>query len=80
MPPKKKNQEELLSEISKKLDVISRLLALSLPKTINQNHKMKILSELGLQPKDIANIIGTTANTVRVELSKIKKASNVSEK
>ena len=70
-----KNQEELLSEISKKLDVISRLLALNLPKTINQNQKMKILSELGIQPKDIASIIGTTANTVRVALSKMKKGS-----
>ena len=79
MPAKKKNQEDLLTEISKKLDVISRLLALSLPKAISQNQKMKILSELGLQPMAIANIIGTTANTVRVELSKMKKTSNVNE-
>ena len=46
-----KNQEELLDEISKKLDVICRLLAISLPETINQDQKIKILSDLGSRSK-----------------------------
>ncbi len=60
-------------DIIKRLDVIARLLALNLPKSINQDQKIKILHELDLSPKEIAAILGTTPNTVSVELNKIKK-------
>jgi len=68
------SQEEILLNIDKKLGAITRLLAMSLPNTINQDQKIMILSEMSLQPKDIAAILGTTSNTVSVELSKMKKS------
>jgi len=61
--------------IIKRLDVIARLLALNLPASINQDQKIKILDEMDLGPKEIASILGTTPNTVSVELNKIKKTN-----
>jgi len=61
--------------IIKRLDVIARLLALNLPASINQDQKIKILDEMDLEPKEIATILGTTRNTVSVELNKIKKTN-----
>lgn len=72
----KKTEIELLGEINKKLDklgVIARLLSLNLPQEMNQQHKIQILSESGVQPKDIAQILGTTSNTVKVALNRLKK-------
>ena len=60
-------------QVLQRLDAIARLLALNLPKEIDQNQKMVILSELGLQPKDIAKILGTTANAVSIALHRSKK-------
>jgi len=74
------SQEEILLNIDKKLSVITRLLALSLPNTINQDQKIVILSGMGLGPKEIAVILGTTSNTVSVELSKMKKSKKKGEK
>ncbi len=70
-----KTQEELLIDVNKKLDVMTRLIALMLPKNINQDQKIKILSEMGLPPKEISIILGTTSNTVSVELNRMKKQS-----
>jgi len=67
------SQEEILLNIDKKLGVITRLLAMSLPNSINQDQKIMILSEMRLQPKDIAIILGTTSNTVSVQLTKMRK-------
>ena len=67
------SQEEILLNIDKKLGAITRLLAMSLPNSINQDQKIMILSEMGIQPKDIAIILGTTSNTVSVELTKMRK-------
>lgn len=56
-----------------RLDAITRLLAMNLPKEINLTQKVEVLSEMGLQPKDIGPILGTTPNSVSVLLNKIKK-------
>ncbi len=61
------------NEISIKLDILIRLLAVGLCGEKNQTEKIKILSSAGLQPKEIADIIGTTSNTVSVALSNLKK-------
>lgn len=56
-----------------RLDAIIRLMAISLPKEINQTKKIEILSGVGLTPKEIAEILGTTSNTVSVTLSGIRR-------
>ena len=67
-------------EILRRLDVISRLLALNLPEKISQSDKIVILSNMGMQPKDIATILGVTPNTVSIALHRIKKKDKSSKK
>lgn len=67
----KRNQ---IKDITDRLDAVIRLIALLLPKEIKQNDKITILYDLGFQPKEIASILGTTPNTVRVTLVKIRRS------
>jgi len=61
-------------EILERLDLIIKLLAMNVMKgEETQKEKIIQLSKLGLQPKEIANILNTTANTVRVALSNARK-------
>ena len=60
--------ERILHELQQ----IKKLLALTLINEQSQTDQIKALSQAGFQPKDIAELIGTTANTVRVSLSAIK--------
>ena len=63
-----------LSAISKKLDTLIRLLSLNLIKDIKiQKEQITILSDAGFQPRQIANILNTTSNTVSVTLHDIRK-------
>lgn len=55
------------------LQRISRMLALNLVKDLKTSEKYLMLNNAGFQPKEIAEILDTTPNTVRVELSKLKK-------
>jgi DNA-binding CsgD family transcriptional regulator len=59
--------------ISRKLDILIRLSALSSVANKAQREQIVILSNAGFQPKEIADICGTTGNTVRVTLSTIRK-------
>jgi len=61
--------DNVLSELRR----ISRLLTLLVTKDLNQRDKIALLSTAGLQPKDIAELIGRSANTVSVTLSQIRK-------
>jgi DNA-binding CsgD family transcriptional regulator len=66
--------EQLLGEISKKLDVLIRVSALNLVREMKvQKDQIALLSDVGFQPKQIADTLGTTSNTVSVTLSGIKK-------
>ncbi|MEE8200895.1 MAG: helix-turn-helix domain-containing protein [Candidatus Acidoferrales bacterium] len=56
-----------------KLDAIIRLLAASILQGRKQRDQLKVLSAAGLTPKEIANLLGTTPNTVSVELYKMRK-------
>lgn len=67
-------------QIINRLDVLARLLALDLPEKISQPEKIKILSSMGIQPKDIAIILGVTPNAVRIALHKIMKKRKSSKK
>ena len=55
--------------LSKRLDMLTRLLALTLVTDKQQQDQFILLNRAGFQPKEIAEIVGTTANTVRVGLS-----------
>ena len=60
-------------EILQELQRISKLLALTVTREINQREKIELLSSIGFQPKEIANLIGTTPGTVSVTLVNIRK-------
>lgn len=62
------------SEILNKLDMLTRLLALNLLEERKQQEQIILLNRVGLQPKEIAEMIDTTPNTVRVTLSKFRKS------
>lgn len=65
--------EPQYQELSKKLDLLTRLTALSLIADKQQQEQIILLSRAGFQPKEIAEIVGTTSNTVNVSLSKHRK-------
>jgi len=59
--------------ISRKLDVLIRLSALSLVAAKPKQDQVTMLSSAGFRPKEIADMCGTTANAVRVALSMMRK-------
>ncbi len=56
------------------LDQIRRILAVLATKGLKQRQQIALLSQAGLRPKDIADLLGTSSNTVRVELVALRKA------
>lgn len=57
--------------LTKKLDIISRLLMHNLLRDMKtQKEKIITLSSLGFRPFEIAEMLGTTMNTVNVTLSR----------
>lgn len=65
-----------LKHVSDQLDIVIRLLGtLASAGESSLRDKSKVLARAGLKPSDIAEILGTTANTVRVELSRQRKES-----
>ena len=66
--------EKQFEEINDKLDKIIRLLAQGLLKDMKfQKEKILMLSSIGYRPIEIANLLGTSSNTVSVTLSEAKK-------
>lgn len=59
--------------IVSKIDKILRILAVIATKGMNQRQQIAVLSQAGLQPKEIADLLGTSSNTVRVELVALRK-------
>lgn len=62
-------RDEIVVELRK----ISRLLTLLVTRDLSQRDKIALLSTAGLLPKEIAELIGTTPNTVSVTLAHIRK-------
>lgn len=60
-------------EISSKVDILIRLVAIGITQGKTQKDQIALLAQAGLQPKMIAEILGTTPNTVSVALSKFKR-------
>lgn len=67
--------DELIREIKK----LNKLLILLLTKDLPQNEKIQFLDKSGFSPKDIAEIINTTPNTVRVTLARLRKGTKKSD-
>lgn len=66
--------------LAAKLDTLIRLQAIAVVDRLGtQREKIVFLSKAGLQPKAIADILGTTANSVSVALSKSKKVGGKNE-
>lgn len=66
--------EKQFQEITSKMDLIVRLLALNIVKDLKvQKDKIITLSSFGFGPSEIAKLLGTTPNTVSVALSEVKK-------
>lgn len=65
---------EVENSVSEKLDRILRLLGMIVVKGLTQTQQIATLNRAGFAPKEIAYVLGTTANTVRVALVGIRKA------
>jgi DNA-directed RNA polymerase specialized sigma24 family protein len=63
--------------VMEKLDKVIRLLAISLIAGRKRRDQMILLSKAGFKPKEIADVIGTTPNTVNVELSRLRKGNRL---
>jgi CRP-like cAMP-binding protein len=60
-------------ELSKELQILRRLLALSLIDGKKQREQIKLLAAAGMDRHEIAELLGTTAGTVSVEISNLRK-------
>lgn len=63
------DQQEVLAELRR----IVRLLSLLATQNLNQRQQIEKLSAIGFQPKEIADLIGTTPNTVSVTLTSLRR-------
>jgi len=66
------NQDETVLEELKK---VTRLLSLLATRGLTQRDQIASLARVGFGPKQIADLLGTTSNTVSVYLSAIRKRS-----
>jgi DNA-binding CsgD family transcriptional regulator len=64
--------ELLLDKLRAEVNVMSRLLAISLTQGKTQREKILMLSVAGMNRNEIAELVGTTPGTVSVELSNFK--------
>lgn len=65
-------ENEILQNIEGKLDQMLRLAALQLTSNMKQVQAIQTLSAAGFERKLIADLLGTTPNTVSVTLAKAK--------
>jgi hypothetical protein len=59
------------------LEMTVRLLGVIAVRGLPQTQQIALLSRAGFSPKEIAGLLNTTANTVRVSLVAIRKAEKV---
>ena len=60
-------------DLLKELQRITKLLTMIATKDKKQKDQIRILDTLKFQPKEIAELLGTSANAVRVSLHSIRK-------
>ena len=64
---------EFEERITRELDMVIRLLALDVTKGRPLRERVLMLNQAGFTPKEIADILGKTSNSVRVMLFKLRK-------
>ena len=62
-------------EAVEKLDQILRILVVLATRGLKQREQIAVLDGAGFSPKAIAELLGTSSNTVRVELVALRKAN-----
>ena len=67
-------EDEQFRILMKRLDAVSRLLAIIAAKNLSFREQVRFLSYAGLSPSEIATVLGKSANNVRVTLSAIRKS------
>jgi CRP-like cAMP-binding protein len=60
-------------KLESELRIVRRLLALSLIEGKKQREQIALLATAGMDRHEIAELVGTTAGTVSVEISNLKK-------
>jgi len=68
--------ESQFEKLEKQNEMIIRLLAAIAIQGKNLNEQVKLLSDVGLQPLEIATILGKKPNLIRVTKSSIKRKKN----
>jgi len=69
-----------LKALEEKMDTLIKLVACGIIADKSQREQIEMLSRIGLPPKEIAGLIGTTSNTVSVILAGIRKAKKKSKR
>ncbi len=76
----KMDADSAFAHVSARLDQLVRLLAITATADKKQKDQISLLSRAGLGRHEIAEILGTTAGTVSVELSVMKRDSRRKER
>ena len=66
---------EDMDALIEKVDTLIKLVSIGLVEGKTQREQILLLSKAGLRGPEIAEFIGTSLNTVRVELSVMRKAN-----
>jgi len=66
--------------LEEKMDTLIKLVACGLIADKSQREQIEMLSRIGLSPKEIAGLIGTTSNTVSVILTGLRKTKKKSKR
>jgi hypothetical protein len=69
-----------MAEQIDKMDMLVRLSAIALINGKRQKDQIRLLSIAGMRPAEIAELIGTTPNTVNVALSSLRKEKGMNLK
>lgn len=65
--------DENCHEVLQRLERIERLISILATKDLKQREQIATLSRAGFTPKEIAELVGTTSNTVSVTLAQARK-------
>jgi hypothetical protein len=68
--------DKFMQILSGKIDTIIKLIVLGMTEGKNQVDQVMLLAKAGFKPKEIAETLDTTPNTVRVALSNLRKGKS----
>jgi hypothetical protein len=68
------------NEINRKLEMLIRLSAMQIVKDMEYRQQITVLDKIGMQPKEMSDIVGKSTNNIAVTLHLIKKKSKGGKK